>query len=188
MHFGKAIGIAIILGAPFCAAQGVARPAAEAQALRTFTIVAAKPGPARAQFDRVAKLVSAQLEKKGYRIATPGQIPDMTIKLRFGGTVLRYRAADLGFVSSPMAINTASPSEPYPYPSGAAFGPGQRPRALSWSPAALELYVAVEISSGAGQVPLFQDGVRKKIAPQSVDRASAELVEAALEKFPAAKD
>jgi hypothetical protein len=187
MHLTKAIGVAMLFGAPCWGALAMARPAAEASAPRTFTIVPAERGGSRAQFARAAKLVAAELMRKGYRAAAKGQAPDMVVKLRYGGSVLRYRASDLAFVSKSMAYNSATPSEPYPYPSGPAFGSRSYSRTLSWSPAALELSVAVEISSGDGKALLFRDGVRKKISPRLADRVSAELVAAALEKFPEAE-
>jgi len=187
MHLTKAIGIAMLFGAPCWAVSAIARPAAEASALRTFTIVPAEHGGSRTQFARAAKLVAAELVRKGYRVAAKGQAPDMVVRLRYGGSALRYRASDLSFVSKPMAYNSATPSEPYPYPSGPAFGSRSYPRTLSWSPAAVELRVAVEISSGDGKVRIFADGVRKTISPRHADRVSAELVAAALEKFPEAE-
>jgi hypothetical protein len=188
MRFGNAIGMAFLgaaaSGIPFYAAQALAPPAVEVMTLRTFVIVAAPDAPKGRYFDHMAKLTTTALEKKGYRAVAPGQVPEMLVKLSYGGHVLRHRGQDLQFLSTPRATNT-SPHEPYPYPAGALFG-GERGRWVGGGPATMELYVAVAISGAGGNTPLFEDGVRKRFTAQIVDRVTAELVEAALEGFPTA--
>lgn len=187
MRFGKAIGIALLgaaaTGAPFYAARALAPLAVEAAGLRTFAIVAAKDAPKGRHFDRVAKLAIAALEKKGYHAVDPGQVPEMVVKLSYGGRVLRYRAQDLQF--TPLPASSTNPDEPYAYPSNQLPG-GERARRVGGGPATMEAYVAVAISSTDGSTPLFKDGVRKRFAAQIADRVTGELVEAALEGFPAA--
>lgn len=185
---GKVMRIAILCAAAFvsapCVAQEPSRHLATVSDLRTFAIVGADDARSGGAFDQIAELSTAELEKKGYRLAVPGQTPDIVVKLSHRVRSLRSGASGTSFMPEPSAVNSTSASEPYPYPSGAIGGRAGRGR-IVWSAPEVESSLAVEVSS-AGGLSLFADGVRKRQLPRSVKLAWKSLVEAAFERLPSA--
>lgn len=186
---GKVMRIAILCATAFvsapCVAQEPGRHLATVSDLRTFAIVGADDARSGGAFDQIAELSTAELERKGYRLAAPGYTPDMVVKLSHRVRSLRSGASSASFMPEPSAVNSVSPSEPYPYPSGAIGGRTGRGR-FAWSAPAVESSLAVEISSADEGLSLFADGVRKRQLPRSVKLAWKSLVEAAFERLPSA--
>jgi hypothetical protein len=187
MRLCAAIGIAILATAAIVSPVGAAEPAsgrARAEAPQTFSVVAAEGRFTNWEFKRIAKFVTAHLQKKGYRVAGRGQTPDMVVKLRLRGKVLRDLGTDMEFMSRPAAWSSAEDGA-YPYPSGQL--PAGRGGRNLWrgTPAAWELHMNVEIARPNGRVRLFEQVAQTRVERTNIDGASRALVDATLADFPA---
>ncbi|ATY33902.1 DUF4136 domain-containing protein [Sphingomonas psychrotolerans] len=186
MRFCAAIGIAILATAGSVSPLGATAAVSGrvgAEAPRTFSVVAAEGRFTNWEFKRIARFVTAHLQKKGYRVAGRDQTPDMVVKLRLSGKVLRDLGTNMEFMSRPAARSSAA-GEDYPYPSGQL--PAGRGGRNLWrgTPAAWEVHMKVEISRQDGRVRLFEKASHKQVERTNIDGASRALVDATLATFP----